>query len=193
MDPKLRLNDGRKKPYGMGWMINQTRGLKELGHGGDIAGFNSFIKRFPEQNFTVAILSNIGIRPPGPLPDAGTLAYRIAEIYLSDKMIPAEEHTKIRVEVDPSIYDDYVGEYRIEAPPEIISVSGEILTITKEGNQLFGQTKMGKEEMYPESETVFNSEKTPIKFTFVRSNDGKVMEITLSVMELREFRAKRIE
>lgn len=189
----VTLNDGRKKPYGMGWMINQTRGLKEFGHGGDITGYNSFMKRYPEQKFTVIALSNIGMRPPGPLPDAGTLTSRIAEIYLSDKMQPAAETTRIQVEVDPKIYDDYVGKYRIQAPPEVISAAGEILTITKEGNRLFGETKMGKVELYPESETVFNVENPPIKHTFVRNDDGKVTEVILSVMELREFRATKTE
>jgi len=189
----VTLNDGRKKPYGMGWMINQTRGLKEFGHGGDITGYNSFMKRYPEQKFTVIVLSNVGMRPPGPLPDAGTLSSRIAEIYLSDKMQPAKEATRIQVEVDPKIYDDYVGTYRIQAPPEVISAAGEILTITKEDKRLFGETKMGKVELYPESETVFNVENPPIKHTFVRNDEGKVIEVILSVMELREFRAKKME
>jgi len=127
------------------------------------------------------------------LPDAGTLSSRIAEIYLSDKMQPAKEATRIQVEVDPKIYDDYVGTYRIQAPPEVISAAGEILTITKEDKRLFGETKMGKVELYPESETVFNVENPPIKHTFVRNDEGKVIEVILSVMELREFRAKKME
>ncbi len=186
----VKLNDGRQGVYGLGWMIAQNRGLKEVGHGGDITGFNSYIARFPEQRFTVIVLSNVGMHPPGPLPNAGTLAHRIAEIYLSDKMQPVEE--RVQIKIDPEIYDAYAGQYKLEAPESVISVSGNILTISREGDQLFLESKLGKSEILPESETVFQQVDSPFKLTFVKDSEGQVTEIIISVMGIREFRAKRL-
>jgi CubicO group peptidase (beta-lactamase class C family) len=186
----VKLNDGRQGVYGLGWMINQNRGLKEVGHGGDITGFNSYIARFPEQRFTVIVLSNVGMHPPGPLPNAGTFAHRIAEIYLSDKMQPVEK--RVQIKIDPEIYDAYAGQYELEAPDSVISVSGSMFTISKEGDQLFLESKLGKSEILPESETVFQQEDPPFKLIFVKDNEGQVTEIIISVMGIREFRAKRL-
>jgi len=37
------------------------------------------------------VLSNIEMRPPGPVPDAGYFAHKIAEIFLSDKHSTSKE------------------------------------------------------------------------------------------------------
>jgi CubicO group peptidase (beta-lactamase class C family) len=44
--------------YGFGWFIGQYRGLKEIWHSGNSRGFTTRIARFPEQRFTVIILTN---------------------------------------------------------------------------------------------------------------------------------------
>jgi len=72
------LNDGRKAPFGLGWIIGSYRGVKEIGSGGDITGFNTWISRFPDHALTVVVLSNTPMRPPGPLATARDLAHQIA-------------------------------------------------------------------------------------------------------------------
>ena len=81
-----------------------------MGHGGDVTGFNSYITRYPDEQFTVIVLSNIEMRPPGPLPDAGILAHKIAEIYLTDKISISKEH--VGISLDPKILDSYTGQYK---------------------------------------------------------------------------------
>lgn len=186
----VKLNDGRQGVYGLGWVISQNRRLKEVGRADDITGFNSYIARFLEQRFTVIVLSNVGMYPPGPLPNAGVLAHRIAEIYLSDKMQPEEK--RVQIKIDPEIYDAYVGQYELEAPESVISVSGNILTISKEGDRLFVESKPGKSEILPESETVFQQKDSPTKLIFVKDSEGRVTEMIIGVMGIREFRAKRL-
>jgi len=44
--------------YGFGWFISQHRGLREVWHYGETAGFTTRISRFPEKQFTVLILTN---------------------------------------------------------------------------------------------------------------------------------------
>ena len=187
----VKLNDGREGNYGFGWMLSQNRGLREVGHGGDISGFNTYIARFPDQHFTVVVLSNIGMHSHGLIPTAGDLAHQIAEIYLSDKMKPKE--STIEVKIDPKIYDAYVGQYRLDAPQAITDVMGSEFIITKEDNRLFGQSKLGKEHIYPESDTMFYSKSNPAKITFVKDDKGEITEVIFALMGVREFRAKRVK
>ena len=158
------LNDGSTTKYGFGWMVNQWRGLKEVGHGGDITGFNSYIARYPDEQFTVIVLSNIEMRPPGPLPDAGIIAHKIAEIYLTDKISATKEH--VAISLDPKILDSYIGQYKwINASKGWIEASGEFLTIYEKNNQLFGHTKVGDIEFNAEGENqFFMKDNSTIKF-----------------------------
>jgi CubicO group peptidase (beta-lactamase class C family) len=175
------LNDGSTTKYGFGWMVNQWRGLKEVGHGGDITGFNSYIARYPDEQFTVIVLSNIEMRPPGPLPDAGILAHKIAEIYLSDKISATKEH--IAISPDPKILDSYVGQYKwINASKGWIEASGEFLTIYKKNNQLFGKTKVGDIEINAEGENeFFMKDNSTIKFLIEKN---KVSGMVFDAMDL---------
>jgi CubicO group peptidase (beta-lactamase class C family) len=159
------LNDGSAIKYGFGWMVSQFRGLKEVGHGGDITGFNSYIARYPDEQFTVIILSNIEMRPPGPLPNAGDLAHKIAELYLSDKMSTTKMH--LAIQLDSNILDSYTGKYKwVNASKGWIEASGEIFTIVKRNNQLFGQSKLGEVELSAEAENqFFMKDNSTIKFT----------------------------
>ncbi len=187
----VQLNDGRKAPYGFGWMITEFRGAREISHGGDITGFNSFIARYPDLHFSVVVLSNIGMRPPGPLPSAADLAHTIAAIYLGEKLAP--EQVPVPAEVDASVLRSYVGRYRLDAPAQITSESGEIFTITLEDGHLLGESKNGKGELFADSETMFHPVGFPVKITFLRSPGGTVDELLFSLMGLREFAAHRVD
>ena len=185
-----RLNDGREAVFGLGWMIGRYKGLREIHHGGDITGFSTEVSHFPDQKLTVIVLSNIGMRPPGPLPNALDLSRKIAEIYLGDQM-KEEPEVKI-IKLDPALLDLYVGEYEIEAPEVVLREGGRTFSITREGDHLMGESKMGKTELLAESETVFQAKGSPVKLTFTKDSDGKVNRVLFSVMGVREFPAHRI-
>ena len=44
--------------YGFGWFIEKKRGLGLVWHSGNTMGFTSLIQRFPDQRFTVIVLTN---------------------------------------------------------------------------------------------------------------------------------------
>jgi len=186
-----RLSDGREAVFGLGWMIGRYKGLREIHHGGDITGFSTEVARFPEQKFTVIVLSNIGMRPPGPLPNALDLTRKIAEIYLGDQM--KEEAPAQALELSHALLDLYVGEYEIEAPEVVLREGGRTFTITREGDRLMGESKMGKGELLAESETVFQAKGSPVRLTFTKDPDGKVNRVLFSIMGVREFPAHRIK
>lgn len=56
--------DGRTTGYGFGWEIGAYRGLRTIKHTGHTIGFSTVIERFPDQKFTVIILTNRnGVQP----------------------------------------------------------------------------------------------------------------------------------
>ena len=73
------LNNGKPTNYGFGWIVSKTRGHETLSHGGGWLGFRTYILRFPEQRFTVVVLSNLAQFKPN------VIAVEISKIYLSDK------------------------------------------------------------------------------------------------------------
>lgn len=76
------------------------------------------------------------------------------------------------VKVDPKIYDAYVGEYETPFGP---------LTITREGDKLFGTPKDDtKEELVPQSETEFLVKRPQITVKFVKDDKGQVTHLILS-------------
>ncbi|MFH1853033.1 MAG: serine hydrolase domain-containing protein [Candidatus Neomarinimicrobiota bacterium] len=72
------LND-----YGFGWRIDQYKNHRRVHHTGSTCGFRNVIQRFPDENFTVIILTNRRD------PEVEPLAEALADYYL------------IRAETDP--------------------------------------------------------------------------------------------
>lgn len=185
------LSDGRKTRYGMGWMTSTYRGLRETGHGGDITGFNAYFARFPEEKFTVVVLSNTGMRPPGPLHDGGTLAHRIAEIWLGDRMQKPEARADIRV--DTGILDTYTGRYKLDVSEEVARNMGTHIVIKRDGQRLIAEANGMAVSVDAKSETVFQAQGSPVELTFVPAATGKSPKIIVSLMGLREFEALRVD
>ena len=78
------LNDGKQQTYALGLMVDRFRGLRVVSHGGSWAGYRAELLRFPEQHLSVACLCNLARTNPSQL------ARRVAEVYLGDKMTPAD-------------------------------------------------------------------------------------------------------
>jgi CubicO group peptidase (beta-lactamase class C family) len=101
---------------------------------------------------------------------------------------------RVIAKVDPRIYDAYVGEYEI-AP-------GFILFVTREGDKLFSRAMpiptppsmadQPKSEMFAESETTFFVKDADATFTFVKNDQGKVIQVNMQ-RTTRMFPAKKIK
>jgi D-alanyl-D-alanine carboxypeptidase len=44
--------------YGLGWEVNEYEGMRQLTHGGSLAGFRTLYTRFPDQGWALIVLSN---------------------------------------------------------------------------------------------------------------------------------------
>ena len=185
------LSDGRRTAYGFGWMTATYRGLREVGHGGDITGFNSYFARYPDEKLTVIVLSNVGMRPPGPLPIAADLVHRIAEVWLEDRVQKAD--TQPDVKVDSATLESYTGRYRVDAPEVIIQNTGTHIVVTRQGDHLVAEANGLKMPLLAKSDTVFQALGSPAELTFVRGGSAKCPKIVITLMGLREFPALRVE
>ncbi len=79
MEERPRLPGGETNFYAFGQEFHLYKGLRTWSHGGREAGFRSFLLRIPDEKFSVAVLANRDDV------DAAEVAYRIADIYLSDR------------------------------------------------------------------------------------------------------------
>jgi len=52
------LNNGKQFDYGYGWHIDEYRSSRRIWHGGGSCGFRTEIQRYPDDKFTVFILTN---------------------------------------------------------------------------------------------------------------------------------------
>lgn len=84
-----------------------------------------------------------------------------------------DEEEKKEVEVNPEIYEDYVGEYDLQI--------GATITIIKEEGKIYGKVT-GQEafEIVPASETEFFNEALNVNIIFVKDDGGKVIKLILT-------------
>lgn len=70
------LNDGQTIDYGFGWRIGDYRGHARVQHIGSTSGFRNVIQRYPEDKFTVIILTNRAE------PEVAELANQLTDLFL---------------------------------------------------------------------------------------------------------------
>ena len=66
--------------YGFGWYIDNSRSMRMLWHSGNTSGFTSRIHRFPEQKFSIIVLTN---RSNAPLAE---LVNAVQELYFPNPL-----------------------------------------------------------------------------------------------------------
>ena len=185
MQVQGRLNNGKTIDYASGLFIGDYRGLKIVEHPGNNAGYNANLLRFPDQHFSVVVLSNA--EDLNPI----SLSRKIADIYLGDEFTskPAQvgELKQVQITVDPKILDAYVGEYELN--PTFV------ITFTKEKDQLMAQvTGQAKIPVFPASEnTFFWKNLDDIRFTFGKPSASGEVEGGVFHQRGRDTQTKRIQ
>ncbi len=77
------LNNGQTFGGAYGQFVRKYKGLNQIQHGGADAGYRSYLGRFPDQDFSIIVLSNYAQSR------AGSLALKIADLFLQEEIIPA--------------------------------------------------------------------------------------------------------
>lgn len=181
--PKVTIReteDGKNFYHGYGGIICTHCKRKLLYHGGGIDGFSTRIARYPDEQVSIIVFSNIeaSVLPAPVVLIANDLA---AILFGEPYNLPKQRQA---VEIDPAIYDAYVGQYELEP--------GWIMNITKENERLFTQwVGSDRFELFAESSTQFFVKVTDAPCTFILDETGKASHVILYPGK-RERVAKRI-
>ncbi len=68
MTSSSKLNNGQPVPYGLGLNVGEFEGYRKIFHAGGQVGFTAFLAHYPEQDLTVAILTNTQLTPQAKMP-----------------------------------------------------------------------------------------------------------------------------
>jgi CubicO group peptidase (beta-lactamase class C family) len=99
------LNNGKQISYALGLEIGDYRGAPTVEHGGALFGYRTEILRFPQQQFSVLCLCNLGTANPG------RLAHQVADVVLRDKLQTANTAPAPSSGVASSDPSPFAGKY----------------------------------------------------------------------------------
>ncbi len=144
------LNDGEELDYAFGLAIGEHRGLELVGHGGALGGYRSYLGRFPEQRFSVVILSNLDTMR------TRALGLQIAEIYLAEHFASSESEPAAAprepeqaIEVSAEKLASWAGLYF--APTDLLVRRIKV----DDGRLIYSRTADSENELLPLSEDRF--------------------------------------
>jgi hypothetical protein len=190
MNMKGILNKGDTIGYAMGQGIGVYKGLKFNAHDGADAGYRTSLWRFPDQKFSVNVLSNFASF------NASGMAMRIADIYLKDKEVTKtpkkEEEANMEnkassdnksLKVDHDTLMGYCGKYELDP--------GEMATVSLENESLFVEAPgLPKTSMTTISSTTFDVNTVSARVTFLRDESGKVVKLKAQMNGEEHFAMK---
>ncbi|MBF2004367.1 MAG: serine hydrolase [Chlorogloeopsis fritschii C42_A2020_084] len=168
--PKVTIRaaeDGKGYYHGYGGIICTHFKRKLLYHGGGIDGFSTRIARYPDEQVSIIVLTNID---PAVATPVVAIANDLAAILFDEPyQLPKKRQA---IALDPAIYDAYVGQYELEP--------GWVMIVTKECDRIFAQSA-GQErvELFPESSTKFFMKVIDAQCTFVVDETGKASHVIL--------------
>lgn len=166
MKQRAILNNGDTIDYALGIVVDKYKALTRISHSGADAGYRSFLGQFPDQKFSVIVLSNDASCNPE------SLAMKVADVYLKDLIKPENKEEKtIKNEnattIDPDTLKAYVGEYELQP--------GFILGITENNGELFAQaTGQIKLKLEAISSTEFIAKGVDAKISFHRDSNRNI-------------------
>jgi CubicO group peptidase (beta-lactamase class C family) len=76
------LRDGSRTEYGLGLMVREWRGVREVAHSGSTAGYRAYLAHYPEVGLSIAMQCNAGNV------DYVDLGRKFAAVFLADRLTP---------------------------------------------------------------------------------------------------------
>ncbi|MFI5163118.1 MAG: serine hydrolase [Sphingobacteriales bacterium] len=162
---KLRLTPYIDKQAALGVFIADLDSTKYFNHNGANEGFRSDYMGSMEGGNGVVVMVNS---------DNGNILNEVVNSVAKVYGFKGMYHVKTykHAVVADSVLQSYTGDY--ELAPKFI------LTITREGNQLYGKaTGQGTQPIFPETQNKFFLRFAPIEIEFVKDDSGKVVKLVL--------------
>ncbi|MCJ7467881.1 MAG: serine hydrolase [Maribacter sp.] len=160
------LNNGKTFGGALGQFIGTYKGLNEIQHGGADAGYRSYLTRFPDENLSVIVFSNSAEF------NSGTIAHKVVDIYLKDKIKTEEKDVKVEtttdtISIDLNILNTYVGDFELQP--------GFIISITESDGKLSAKaTGQSVVSLIPLSATEFEVEGVDAKVEFIHNGGENI-------------------
>ena len=175
MEERAILNKGDTLSYAFGQVLGKHKGLTTWSHGGADAGYRTILLRFPNEDYTFVVLSNLASFNPGKV------AYDVADIFLKDliKSEPVVAKTEKEkpetnaVSVSEELLKKYVGQYELQ-PGFIVSIRLD------QGSMIAQATGQPSIRMVARSENEFFNDQYKVAITFQKDDKGTVNQFTLN-------------
>ena len=176
------LSDGKRIPYGFGWVRENLLGSPMITHGGGIFGYTTNGIYLPDEDVYVIGLSNC---------DYGNVnnSVRRAAAIAIDKPLPNKRDA---ISLSEEKLKRWIGSYEFD--------NGAVRFVTMSNGQLFSQREGStKLEIYPLSEDRFIFEDGEVEYNFDQTNGKRTTVFTAKGTEYvgheieREAPAARVE
>lgn len=163
MEERGVLNSGDTISYASGQIIGNYKGLKAISHSGGDAGYRSFLLRFPEHEYSIAVLSNLASFNPAKV------AYGIAELYLKEflkegskagEKLPVAASSKI----NEALLKEYQGQYQLN-DELIVSITAH------DGNLIAQAPGQQRITLTASNDSVFFFKDANLKIVFHKEDD----------------------
>ena len=155
--------------YGFGWTIDRLGPEREISHGGELAGFGSYLLRLPDRQVTVIVLLNCVPQMPGL--QQWSLARAIARLAVkapAETPQPAAMPYPLSSDDAALICGTYDMGHRM------------LMTVAREGNRgFFHINDRPATELTARSDRRFAAGNGEAEATFVRNADGQVTKAIL--------------
>jgi hypothetical protein len=140
---------GKTLNYASGFEVGEYRGAKTIRHSGIDPGYGSYFLMFPEHRLGVALLCNIETT------ETQDIAYKIADIYLGDRLLSAERQQRPEISVGEQELRRFAGHYKEE--------DGMLFAVEMRDGKLFIQ---GNNRLVPVGPGEFILPGQPVTFSF---------------------------
>lgn len=127
--------------YGLGWFLQDWKGLKVVQHGGNIDGFNSMVATIPEKKLGFVMLTNVSGSSLG-----NELMPIVWDAILNNKK------TDESIKLSPAAMEKLVGKYHFEAAQINIEIKIENknLTMAVPGQPTYTLRRTGERQFKPD-------------------------------------------
>lgn len=184
-----KLNSGKSTGYGFGLYTRKYRGQTLTFHNGGWGGYASEFSRFPEQKFSIIVLSN---RSDYDFRKTYQIAHRLlADILEPDDLpsLPPEpekaQEQKEKFQISPEDLQQFTGEYTNESLKARYS-----LTVSENTLVLSLPYNMGSVTLEPIAKDTF--EGLGVKHIFKRDKNGKVNSLNFERGNGKPLRFKKL-
>ena len=84
------LRDGARTEYGLGLMVREWRGVREIAHSGSTAGYRAYLAHYPDAGLSIAMQCNAGNA------DYVELGRKVAAAFLADRLAPEQPRPQVQ-------------------------------------------------------------------------------------------------